>query len=87
MNHVNIGASTKAVWLAAFGAGLAFVVEWVQSGSAPAWLAAISGVLVILNNAFRSWQANYQAAYDPNGVDETALIDELPAEPTDAQVG
>ena len=62
MNHIPIGASTKAVWLAAIGAGLAFVVEWAQSGTAPTWLAAISGVLVLANNAFRSWQSGQQIA-------------------------
>ena len=87
MNHIPIGASTKAVWLAAIGAGLAFVVEWAQSGTAPTWLAAISGVLVLANNAFRSWQSGQQIAYGGPAVDETQLIDEVPSTPTDVQAG
>lgn len=85
MNHVTIGASTKAVWLAAIGAGLAFVVEWAQSGTAPTWLAAISGILVLANNAFRSWQATTDTAHGKDVVDESALIDELPTASTDLQ--
>lgn len=81
MNTVAIGASTKAVWLAAIGAALAFVIQWAQSGSAPAWLAGISGALLILNNAFRSWQATQQPDYV---TDETAFVDVLPDIPTDA---
>lgn len=81
MNTVTIGKSTYAVWIAAAGAGLAFVVEWAQSGSAPAWLAAISGALIILNNAFRSWQATTQPDYVS---DDTAFVDALPETPTDA---
>ena len=87
MNHIPIGASTKAVWLAAIGAGLAFVVEWAQSGTAPTWLAAISGVMVLANNAFRSWQSGQQIAYGGPAVDETQLIDEVPSTPTDVQAG
>lgn len=87
MNHVPVGASTKAIWLAAIGAGLAFVVEWAQSGSAPTWLAAISGALVLANNAFRSWQANTNTAYGADVIDESQLIDETPDVPTDVQAG
>ena len=73
--------------MAAIGAGLAFVVEWAQSGTAPTWLAAISGVLVLANNAFRSWQSGQQIAYGGPAVDETQLIDEVPSTPTDVQAG
>jgi hypothetical protein len=83
VNTISIGASTKAMWLAAIGCAIAFVVQWAQSGSAPAWLAGISGVLVILNNAFRSWQATQQPDYVS---DDTAFVDALPAEATDAKV-
>lgn len=55
--NVPIGKSTWAVWIAAAGAALAFVVEWAQSGIAPEWLAGIAGILILANNAFRSWQA------------------------------
>lgn len=84
MNTIAIGASTKAVWLAAIGIGVAFVVEWSQSGSAPAWLAAISGLLVILNNAFRSWQATKAPDYL---ADDTAYPDALPEASTDQPAG
>lgn len=55
--NVPIGKSTWAVWIAAAGAALAFIVEWSQSGIAPEWLAGIAGILILANNAFRSWQA------------------------------
>jgi hypothetical protein len=84
MTHVPVGASTKAVWVAAIGAGLAFVVEWAQSGSAPTWLAAISGVLILANNAFRSWQAT--SVSDPIVVADS-LVDDPPVIPTDTTAG
>ena len=81
MTHVPVGASTKAVWLAAIGAALAFVVEWAQSGTAPAWLAGISGILLLANNAFRSWHA--ASGGDPV-VSPYGLVDDPPSSPTDA---
>lgn len=83
MNMLPIGPSTKAVWVAAIGAALAFVIEWAQSGTAPAWLAGISGILLLANNAFRSW-ASVKA--DGTALDASTLVADPPAEPTDSPV-
>lgn len=62
---VPVGPSTVAVIVAALAAAVAFVTEWVGTGTAPAWLAAISGGLVALLSVVRSWQAAMQTKYEP----------------------
>lgn len=62
---VPVGPSTVAVIVAALAAAVAFVTEWAQTGTAPAWLAAISGALVAILNIARSWQASTQTKYEP----------------------
>ena len=62
---VPVGPSTIAVIVAALAAAVAFVTEWVETGTAPAWLAGISGGLVALLSVVRSWQAAMQTKYVP----------------------
>jgi len=56
---VAIGASTWAVIIAALGGAIAFVTQWAQSGSAPAWLAGLTAVLVAVLSVTRSLQATF----------------------------
>jgi hypothetical protein len=42
---------------AALAAAVAFVAEWSQSGTAPAWLGGIAAALTALTGLFRSWQS------------------------------
>lgn len=57
MNKVPVGPSTVAMLGAALAAAVAFVAEWAQSGTAPAWLGGIAAALTALTGLFRSWQS------------------------------
>lgn len=57
MNKVPVGPSTIAMLGAALAAAVAFVAEWSQSGTAPAWLGGIAAALTALTGLFRSWQS------------------------------
>ena len=59
IQKVAIGASTWAVIIAALGGAIAFVTEWAQSGTAPAWLAGLSAVLVAVLSVTRGLQAAF----------------------------
>ena len=71
---VAIGASTWAVIIAAIGGAIAFVTEWAQSGTAPAWLAGLSAVLVAVLSVTRGMQAAFG----------TPAFDEPPTDPPEA---
>lgn len=75
---VPVGPSTVAVIVAALGAAVAFVTEWVESGSAPVWLAAISGGLIAILNVARSYQAGLQTKYVPDAESITFVAGEVP---------
>jgi hypothetical protein len=62
---VPVGPSTVAVVVAALAAAVAFVAEWAQSGTAPVWLAGISGGLVAVLNVMRSYQAGLHTKFEP----------------------
>jgi hypothetical protein len=47
------------VIIAALGGAIAFVTEWAQSGTAPAWLAGLSAVLVAVLSVTRGIQAAF----------------------------
>lgn len=55
MSKVRIGASTIAVWIAAAVAAVGAAAQVV--GDHAPWLAAVSAVLIALNNGWRSLQA------------------------------
>jgi hypothetical protein len=74
---VPVGPSTVAVIVAALAAAVAFVTEWVQTGSAPVWLAALSGALVAILNVARSYQAGLQTKFEP-GESVTFVTGEIP---------
>lgn len=78
---VPVGPSTIAVIVAALAAAVAFVTEWVETGTAPAWLAAISGGLIAILNVARSWQAATQTKYVPDeGGDVVFSLEDLAAD-------
>ena len=57
MSKVRVGVSSIIVWVAALAAAAGAAAQVVDD-RAP-WLAVVAGVLVAVNNALRSWQANY----------------------------
>ena len=83
MNPVPVGPSTVALILGALGAAVAFVTAWVESGSAPAWLAGLAAGLTALLGILRSWQA--VRANDPAVVveDDVLIVDDPPEVPKD----
>jgi len=83
MNRVSIGPSTIAMIVAALAAATAFVVAWVETGTAPAWLAGLAAGLTALMALLRSWQA--VRAEEPI-VEIDDLVDEEPIEPDDYDV-
>lgn len=78
MPHVPVGASTKAALYLIIGAVAAFVVAWVESGSAPAWLAGIAAGLTALLGVLRSWQAVAMTKAGDTAPSSDLLIDEAP---------
>lgn len=79
MNPVPVGPSTIALLTAALAAAVAFVTQWAQSGSAPAWLAGLAAGLTALLGVLRSWQAvrsNDPVADLP--VENDLLVDDPP---------
>lgn len=84
MNRVSIGPSTIAMIVASLAAATAFVVAWVETGTAPAWLAGLAAGLTSLMALLRSWQA--VRAEEPI-VEIDDLVDEEPIEPDDYDVG
>lgn len=59
MSKVRVGISTVVVYLAAAVAAVGAAVQIV--GDRAPWLAAVSAVLIAVNNAARSYQATFQA--------------------------
>jgi hypothetical protein len=84
MNHVSIGPSTIAMVVAALASATAFVVAWVETGTAPAWLAGLAAGLTALMAVLRSWQA---VRADESIVEIDDLVDEEPIEPDDYDLG
>ena len=84
MTRVSIGPSTIAMIVAALAAATAFVVAWVETGTAPAWLAGLAAGLTALMALLRSWQA--VRAEEPI-VEIDDLVDEEPIEPDDYDLG
>lgn len=79
---VPVGPSTIAMLVGALGAATAFIVGWVETGTAPVWLAGIAAGLAAVMSFLRSWQAVHMS---PPAVSEIDLVDEDPDEPTDYQ--
>lgn len=57
MSDVPVGPSTKATLWLVFGLVVAFIVAWVESGSAPVWMAGVAAGLTAVLSVVRSWQA------------------------------
>jgi hypothetical protein len=76
VNKVSVGVSTWALITGAVGASAAFVVGWVQTGTAPAWLAGVAAGLAGVMAWLRSWQAVHLS-------DAGVYIDEEPILPDD----
>ena len=70
--------------VASLAAATAFVVAWVETETAPAWLAGLAAGLTSLMALLRSWQA--VRAEEPI-VEIDDLVDEEPIEPDDYDVG
>ena len=83
MNRVSIGPSTIAMIVAALAAATAFVVAWVETGTAPAWLGGLAAGLTALMAILRSWQA---VRIEEPVVEIDDLADEEPIEPDDYDV-
>jgi hypothetical protein len=83
MPHVPVGASTKTAIILIVGAIAAFVVAWVESGSAPAWLAGVAAGLTALMGVLRSWQAVAMTKAGDAMPSGDLLIDEAPVIPDD----
>lgn len=79
MQKVPVGFSTKLGFLLILGAITAFIVAWVESGTAPAWLAGIAAGLTAVLSIARSWQA----VNAPLPADEHFVVDENPVDPDD----
>lgn len=78
---VSVGPSTVAMMIGALGAATAFIVGWVETGTAPVWLAGIAAGLAAVMAWLRSWQAvNMESPVVP----ELDVVDDLPDVPTDA---
>ncbi len=78
MPQVPIGASTKTAIIVILGAVAAFVVAWVETGSAPAWLAGVAAGLTALLGILRSWQAVTMTKAGDAMPSDDLLIDEAP---------
>lgn len=83
MPNVPVGASTKAALYLIVGAVAAFVIAWVETGSAPAWLAGIAAGLTALLGVLRSWQAVAITKTGEVAVSADLLVDEAPIIPDD----
>ena len=79
MNKVSIGPSTIALLVGATGAAAAFIVGWVETGSAPAWLAGIAAGL----SGLMAWLRTWQATNLDRTVAEDVMTDEPPTQPDD----
>ena len=79
---VPVGPSTIAMLIGALGAATAFIVGWVETGTAPVWLAGIAAGLAAVMAWLRSWQA---VNISQPVVRDVGIIDEDPDEPTDYQ--
>lgn len=78
MPDVPIGASTKTAIVVILGAIAAFVVGWVNTGSAPAWLAGVAAGLTALLGVLRSWQAVTMTKAGDYAPASDLLVDEAP---------
>jgi hypothetical protein len=78
LSYVPVGASTKAALYLIVGAVAAFVVAWVETGSAPAWLAGIAAGLTALLGVLRSWQAVTMTKAGDAAPSSDLLVDEAP---------
>lgn len=77
---VSVGPSTIAMIIGALGAATAFIVGWVETGTAPVWLAGIAAGLAAVMAWLRSWQAvNMNDVVVP----EFDVVDDVDDEPTD----
>ena len=78
MEKVSVGFSTKLGFFLILGAVTAFIVGWVESGTAPAWLAGIAAGLTAVMTLGRSWQA-----VNMPPVSTHIVVDEAPVTPDD----
>jgi hypothetical protein len=78
VNKVSVGVSTWALLTGAVGAAAAFVVGWVQTGTAPAWIAGVAAGLAAVMAWLRSWQAVHMEGAMAPMIDEPPVPDDYP---------
>jgi hypothetical protein len=80
---VRVGPSTISLIIAALSAAAGFIADWQQTGNPSPWLGALSAALVAVLGFLRTWQATVLTRGPGEQLDDDALVDELPDEPTD----